>query len=383
LTLIIDGVYLQLQRKGSTRLWDSLLPLLAKKLAMPIVLLDRGNRHQTMPGVEVVPYPTYKSKFNTHDSVLLERICKYYEANAFVSTHFTTPLHTPSAFLVCDMIPERLNLGLGTREQHEKEVSIAHARRHVCVSTAIREDLLEFYPELGSAAIPVAGCGVDEQKFKPASDASIASFKSKYGLQRPYFLMFQSSRCNESYKNSTLLTETVDAMDNPDFDLLCVDASSLESSSILMSNGCRIVRAALDDESLAHAYSGAIALVNAALYEGLALSVAEAMACGCPVIVTSKGSSLELAQPSALSISGTSKTELAKAMHVVRDPAIRRSLSIAGVQRAAQFRWEPLADILTHAILQIAAEGQAGLYRKFYDKWAQLRAIQGDVDILP
>ena len=48
----------------------------------------------------------------------------------------------------------------------------------------------------------------------------------------------------------------------------------------------------VDDEELARQYRGARCLVYASLYEGFGLPVAEALACGCP-IVTSKGSSME------------------------------------------------------------------------------------------
>jgi glycosyltransferase involved in cell wall biosynthesis len=48
----------------------------------------------------------------------------------------------------------------------------------------------------------------------------------------------------------------------------------------------------VDDEELARQYRGARCLVYASLYEGFGLPVAEALACGCP-IVTSKGSPME------------------------------------------------------------------------------------------
>ncbi|MGH3003908.1 MAG: glycosyltransferase, partial [Gaiellaceae bacterium] len=46
------------------------------------------------------------------------------------------------------------------------------------------------------------------------------------------------------------------------------------------------------DEELARLYRGARCLVYASLYEGFGIPVAEALACGCPV-VTSRGSAME------------------------------------------------------------------------------------------
>ena len=56
----------------------------------------------------------------------------------------------------------------------------------------------------------------------------------------------------------------------------------------------------VDDEELAALYRGARCLVYASLYEGFGIPVAEALACGCPV-VTSRGTAMaELAPDAAL-----------------------------------------------------------------------------------
>jgi glycosyltransferase involved in cell wall biosynthesis len=54
----------------------------------------------------------------------------------------------------------------------------------------------------------------------------------------------------------------------------------------------------VDDDTLAALFRGARCLVYASLYEGFGIPVAEALACGCPV-VTSRGSAMEELAPDA------------------------------------------------------------------------------------
>jgi hypothetical protein len=380
LTLIIDGVFLQLERPEPTRLWRSLLPLLASHLDIPIVLLDRGGRREQIAGIEVVPYPSYKPKFNTQDSALLERVCRHYGASAFVSTHFTTPLQTPSALLIHDMQPEQAGIELATREQQEKEAAVAHARRYVCTSRGTRDDLLAFYPELDPSTIRRAHypAEADQDKSTPLTRSATAAFKGQYDLKRPYFVAAATAQ-----SHIALLSEALAAADSDAFDLLCIDASGGEPTQTLLANGSRIVRVRLDDAGLAPAYAGAAALLHP-WSDGLVQSAVEAMAYGCPVITTSSSLlATHVAQDSVLTIGDASSASLVDAMRAVCDTDIRSRLSTMAIQEAARLRWAPLADALTQAVYEITAEHRMGLHKAFYDTWARLREIQGEVDALP
>jgi glycosyltransferase involved in cell wall biosynthesis len=56
----------------------------------------------------------------------------------------------------------------------------------------------------------------------------------------------------------------------------------------------------VDDEQLAALYRGARCLVYASLYEGFGIPVAEAVACGCPVVTSAGSAMAELAPEAAL-----------------------------------------------------------------------------------
>lgn len=380
MALLIDGVFFQLAQTGIARLWAAVLPLLAKRLDVPIVFLDRGGFNERLDGVEIIPFPAFKSKYNAGDSELLERMCRHYGAKAFASTYYSTPMETPSLQLVYDMIPERLGFDLSPRDWREKEIGLLHARRHMCISMNTRKDLLEFYPELDPATTNYAHCGIDPTVFRPRDASAVEDFRHAHSLHRPYFMFVGSRVGANNYKNANLFFDDLENMPG-DFDVLCVggEKSALNPADSGMNH--RIVQVALDDDSLATAYSGAAALVYPSLYEGFGLPVAEAMGCHCPVVCTSHGSLTEVAADAALTISGTSVPELIAALEQVQVPSKRQEMIERGARHAAKFRWEPFADTLAQGIRLLVADSDAGTHREFYERWASIRRLQGEVDV--
>ena len=89
----------------------------------------------------------------------------------------------------------------------------------------------------------------------------------------------------------------------------------------------------LSDEELRLAYAGAAALVYPSRYEGFGLPVAEAMACGCPVITTKLASLPEVAGDAALYVDPDDPKSLREALNAVRDPERRATLVAAGTFR--------------------------------------------------
>lgn len=97
------------------------------------------------------------------------------------------------------------------------------------------------------------------------------------------------------------------------------------------------------DEELAALYRGARCLVYASLYEGFGIPVAEAIACGCPV-VTSRGSPMaELAGEDAVYVDPTDVASIRDGIGKAFAPTPRRGMSWAEVARATQEIYEEIA----------------------------------------
>ncbi len=100
----------------------------------------------------------------------------------------------------------------------------------------------------------------------------------------------------------------------------------------------------VSDQTLLEAYRRASVLVLPSLYEGFGLPVAEAMACGTPVICSKASSLPEVAGDAAVTVPPGDLRALSDALvEVLTTPALAKKLAEAGPPRAANFTYENMA----------------------------------------
>ncbi len=117
-----------------------------------------------------------------------------------------------------------------------------------------------------------------------------------------------------------------------------------------------IVFGSLDDQRLADAYRGALAVCVPSLAEGFGLPALEAMACGTPVVVSRAGALPEVCGDAAVYVEPTSEAEpwTAALLSVAHDTALRAGLRARGIARAATFTWENTASLTFDALADAA-----------------------------
>ena len=99
------------------------------------------------------------------------------------------------------------------------------------------------------------------------------------------------------------------------------------------------------DEELAHLYHAAGVLVTPSHYEGFGLPALEAMHCGCPVIVSNRGSLPEVAGEAGLQLSLDDEAVWTDALRrVLTDSALRQKMIARGHAQAKTFTWQNAAQ---------------------------------------
>jgi glycosyltransferase involved in cell wall biosynthesis len=275
------------------------------------------------------------------DRAMLQAVCDEERATVFISTYYSTPAATPVAMMVYDMIPEVLNADLGVPAWREKAHCIGRASRFVAISRSTARDLRSFHPAVPAGSITVAHVGVDPL-FRPAGATEVDDFRRRHGLSVPYFLLVGS---RPSYKNAgTFFRAFASLPDRARYSVLCVgnmpDPGPDQAAACA---GSQLQLLSLSDEELRLAYSGALALVYPSTYEGFGMPVAEALACGCPVITTSHASLPEVAGDAAIYVDPFDHGSLAAAMLEVQRAEVRAALLPRGLARAKQFSWTEMA----------------------------------------
>jgi glycosyltransferase involved in cell wall biosynthesis len=116
------------------------------------------------------------------------------------------------------------------------------------------------------------------------------------------------------------------------------------------------------DDDMPLLYCGSRLFVFPSLYEGFGIPLAEAMACGTPVVASNSSSIPEVVQDAAVLVSPRSPEEFAGAIRrVLSDSGLRGLLIARGLRRAAEFSWESSARKVLDVLASVgSADKHAG-----------------------
>lgn len=264
---------------------------------------------------------------------------------AFLSAYYRRPARRVARHVVTvhDFTYERFRSGAALWLHHRtKTAAIRAADAVICISEATRRDTLEFCPEVDPARIRVIPHGVDLATFHPDATGAPESMADT--------VLYVGQRV--AYKRFDLAIEAVARQ--PALRLGFVGpAPSPEEVALLdrYITGRWTWLGQVDDATLRALYASAYAFLFPSDYEGFGLPVLEAMACGCPVIISPDAALREVGADAAVSVREQAPDAYAAALDSVGDPDTRAAMIAQGHLLAARATWQACArrtlDVLT------------------------------------
>ncbi|MCK4659850.1 MAG: glycosyltransferase family 4 protein [Phycisphaerae bacterium] len=131
-----------------------------------------------------------------------------------------------------------------------------------------------------------------------------------------------------------------------------------------------------NDAELSRLMVSARALLLLSAAEGFGLPVLEAMACGCPVIVSNRASLPEVAGDAGMIVDPHDSAAVAEAISkVLQDDGLRAELIGCGLRRAAMFSWGKTAREIAEVYRTVLAACHEERWRRVRQTIQQLRRV--------
>lgn len=215
------------------------------------------------------------------------------------------------------------------------------------VSSATKDAVLRRHPELADRTF-VTLSGVSEAFHPVRPDHSMLSALGLDLSRRIVLTVGQFA----PYKNHEMAVRAFAsaAAERDDVDLVLLQrqgphaAKLLELARDLGVDGRVKLLRSVSREELVGLYSFASLLLHPSLCEGFGNPLAEAMACGCPVVTSNVFAAPEVTSGAAILTHPKDETGIANAIgRVLDDPILAQSMGEAGLKRAAELTWESTA----------------------------------------
>jgi glycosyltransferase involved in cell wall biosynthesis len=222
----------------------------------------------------------------------------------------------------------------------------------VAISENTARDIVKFFG-IPRERITVVHNGLEHDRFFPGSrEEAKAVVGRRHGLSEPFFLYI--ARLEHPGKNHVRLIaafEQFKAETHSDWQLVFggSDWHGAEAihAAIKGSPFAGDIRCLgfVPDDALPDLYRAADGFVYPSLFEGFGLPPVEAMACGCPVICSARGSLGEVVGEAAAIVEPEDIGSMARQMQVIAtDSVVRTRLRAAGLIQAAKFDWRRTAE---------------------------------------
>jgi glycosyltransferase involved in cell wall biosynthesis len=181
-------------------------------------------------------------------------------------------------------------------------------------------------------------------------------FKKHNINPKKYILAVSSLNPNKNFQG---IVKAIESLGDISTDIIIAGGTNpkiFSSSNDSLPNSVKYI-GYVTDEELKALYEGAIGFVYPSFYEGFGLPPLEAMACGCPVIVSNVASLPEVCGDAALYVDPYNPEDIAEKIKLLlSNNKLREELRRKGLERAKMFSWEKCAKETLKVIEEVLAK---------------------------
>jgi len=210
----------------------------------------------------------------------------------------------------------------------------------ITVSNILKEELVNMF-SLDPQKISVVYEGVDQKIFHPAPESEIELFKKRYQIAGDYILAVGHSHPMKNFSGVVQAFSLI--RKNHKINLVI---AGYADKKLPLSDGM-IFLGHVPNDKLYILYSGAKCFVFPTWHEGFGLPPLEAMACGCPVVVSNRGSLPEVCGEAAIYVDPDKPENIAQevlkvlnVLNVLNDDVVFNQMIKKGFEQAKRFSWE-------------------------------------------
>ncbi|HXS67355.1 MAG TPA: glycosyltransferase family 1 protein [Candidatus Polarisedimenticolia bacterium] len=222
----------------------------------------------------------------------------------------------------------------------------------IAISENTASDIREFF-QVQANRIQVIHNGLDHERFFPGDRVEAReAVAQRHKIQAPFFLYV--ARLEHPAKNHVRLISAFNEFKSATgshwqlvfggSDWHGAEAIHAAAKQSPFASDIRLLGFVADDD-LPALYRAADAFVYPSLYEGFGMPPIEAMACGCPVISSTRGSLGEVVGSAAAIVEPEDVNSITKQLvSLANDANLRERLRAAGLEHAGQFDWNNTAS---------------------------------------
>jgi len=227
--------------------------------------------------------------------------------------------------------------------------AVARSRRVFTVSESSRRDIVTY---LGgqNAGIEVIPNGLDSFWGPRPEDPG---FLKRYGLTAGFILFVGNYRPHKNFPRVLEAFRRLVQEGTYPGKLVVVGLTPDRLPAEL--SGRLVVFPFCPDPELVLLYSSAQLLMAPSLYEGFGLPVLEAMACGCPVLVSRTASLPEITGAAGLQVDPYQVEDLWSGLkQILTDPVLRQKMICSGLDQARLYSWKATAQKVLQVFEELA-----------------------------